>query len=104
MNEKERKEVDNESGWIPLTPPRLGGGIVGPGCPPVDSGLFQVDGGADEVEEVAEVGDNTPKAVVSVSCQSAHCQPVLGSMWVRHPEHGLVRRSARIAARNTGKA
>ena len=26
--------------------------------------------------------------------------PVFGSMWVRHPEHGLVRRSARIAARN----
>ena len=26
--------------------------------------------------------------------------PVFGSMWVRHAEHGLVRRSARIAARN----
>ncbi len=26
--------------------------------------------------------------------------PVFGSMWLRHPEHGLVRRSARIAARN----
>ena len=26
--------------------------------------------------------------------------PVFGSMWVRHAEHGLVRRSARIAVRN----
>jgi hypothetical protein len=26
--------------------------------------------------------------------------PVFGSMWVRHAEHGLVRCSARIAARN----
>jgi len=42
----------------------------------------------------------TGKAAVEVSHQSAWRRPVFGSMWVRHPEHGLVRRSARIAARN----
>jgi hypothetical protein len=102
-----QKDLDDESCWIPLTPPRLGGGIVGTGFPPVELSPFHVDGGADEVEEVeqvADVGYNTPKAVVSVSRQSTRCQPMLGSMWVRHPEHGLVRRSARIAARITCKA
>jgi len=33
-------------------------------------------------------------------CHSRRVVLVFGSMWVRHPEHGLVRRSARIAARN----
>ncbi|KAL3794514.1 hypothetical protein ACHAW5_001324 [Stephanodiscus triporus] len=95
--------IDDESCWIPLTPPRLGGGIIEQGCPPVDLSPFQIDGGADEVEEAAEIGYNTPKAMVSVARQFARCQPVLGLMWVRHPEHGLVRRSARIAARTTCK-
>ena len=40
------------------------------------------------------------KAAVEIPRQSAWRRPVFGSMWVRHPEHGLVRRSARIAARN----
>ena len=29
-----------------------------------------------------------------------HVVPVFGSMWIRHAQHGLVRRSARIATRN----
>jgi len=52
---------------------------------------------ADEAE-ADEAKDD--KAAAEVSHQSAWRRPVFGSMWVRHPEHGLVRRSARIAARN----
>ena len=50
------------------------------------------EAGADEAE--------ADKAAVVVSRESAWRRPVFGSMWVRHAEHGLVRRSARIAARN----
>jgi hypothetical protein len=50
------------------------------------------EAGADEAE--------TDKAAVVVSRESAWRRPVFGSMWVRHAEHGLVRSSARIAARN----
>ena len=53
-------------------------------------------------EEFAVAADEAgaDKAAVEVSHQAAWRRPVFGSMWVRHPEHGLVRRSARIAARN----
>ncbi|KAL3783409.1 hypothetical protein ACHAW5_008773 [Stephanodiscus triporus] len=95
--------IDDESCWILWPPSSSRRGIIEQGCPPVDLSPFQIDGGADEVEEAAEIGYNTPKAMVSVARQFARCQPVLGLMWVRHPEHGLVRRSARIAARTTCK-
>jgi len=53
-------------------------------------------------EEFAAAADEAgaDKAAVEVSHQAAWRRPVFGSMWVRNPEHGLVRRSARIAARN----
>jgi hypothetical protein len=52
-------------------------------------------------EEASVIGTaDTDEAVGLVTHPSA----ILGSIWIRHPNHGLVRRSARIAARNAEKS
>ncbi len=56
-------------------------------------------------EEVFVVGCYMPLAVAEADEAAVLVSPpsaLLGSMWVHHPKHGLVRRSAGIAAHNTG--
>jgi hypothetical protein len=58
---------------------------------------FAAEADEEEAEKAAFI------SAAFISRPSAWRRPVFGSMWVRHPEHGLVRRSARIAACNIGK-
>ena len=51
-------------------------------------------------EEFAAAADEAGADEAKERHRRRRAVPVFGSMWVRHAEHGLVRRSARIAARN----